>query len=84
MFFFHASAADHFSTQVIIKTMIAGHAAMRQHYRLYFPRTADANCCFQILGFDIMYVLVVTDDGHKETETATLDLTFSPLAMPQL
>jgi hypothetical protein len=34
--------------------MLAGHAAMCHHYRLFFPRTADANCCFQILGFDIM------------------------------
>jgi tubulin polyglutamylase TTLL6/13 len=65
--------------QVIIKTMLAGHAALNHNYRLFFPRTADANCCFQILGFDIMldedldpWVIEVNRSPSLATDTVRL------------
>lgn len=40
--------------KVIIKTIISGLPALQHQYRVFFPRTNDAHCCFQLLGFDIM------------------------------
>ena len=40
--------------KVVIKTIIAGLPALQHQYRVFFPRTNDAHCCFQLLGFDIM------------------------------